>query len=203
MSNTTKTPNNVISVNNPATSRYNATVALKGAAENLKNIEGAAESKRTHGATMLGAVIAEKTVQLQNRDGSMRDANVAVVAYGDTTGGSASTLLRVIETGGKSEAREDGVPGEIAMYGFSQQGDDTRGGIVERGHANAISNPDEVLAQALGVEVGAGYQPTVDELTAIAEGVENAQKVAFNEPRANQVTMVPMGEMISELHRVA
>jgi len=202
MNNQTKTLENVASLGNEATARYNATVALKHATENLTKIEAASESKRTHGAVVLGAVIARRNVQLQNRDGSTRDANVAVVAYGDTTGGSASTLLRVIETG-QSEAREDGVPGEVALFGFNQQGSDTRGGIMDRGHVNAISNPNEVLAQALGVEVGAGYQPTVDELMAIAEGVQDAQMVAINEAGADQVTMVPMGEMISDLHRVA
>ncbi len=204
MSTNTETKSSVTNINE-ATARYNATRDLRNTAEDLTRITAAIEmaGKRTHGGVVLGAVIARKSVQLQNRDGSTRDAEVAVVASGlNAVEGGHATTVRLIETG-PSEARENGVPGEVAQFSFWQQGPETRGGVIDQGHANAISNPDEVLAQVLGVEVGAGTEPTVAELTAIAEGVQGAQMVAINEPGAEQVTMVSMGEMIPELHKIA
>jgi len=158
---------------------------------------------------MLGAVVVPRAVvRLQEADGSSRETEVSVVASAVETATQSTatppiTAVRIVELG-QSEARQDGVPGEVALFSLYRQGEDIRGGASSIGGRGAITNVNEALAQALGTEVAPANVPiTPEQVAAIAKGVEDSQAVAFSNPGAEQISVVPLEKMIPELHRVA
>jgi hypothetical protein len=190
---------------NESVALYHARVALDTAAEGLTKIETATElsGRREQGGVMLGAVIGRREVELKNRDGTRRQAEVAAVAYANKNkvDGGYSTTVRILETDQRSQAHENGVKGEVALFSFYPQGENMRGGVIDRGHEHAITNPEAALAQILGTEVATGSTPNAAELTAIAEGVQNSEMAAIQQ--TDGVEMLPLSDIIPELHRVA
>jgi len=203
MSTNTET-SKVTNINGAA--NQNTVATFNGAAEDLERIAAATEmaGERKQGARMIGAVIVPRAVvRLQESDGSSREAEVAVVASAVNTSTGPITAVRMVEAG-QSEARQDGVPGEVALFSLYRQGEDIRGGASSIGGRGAITNVNEALAQALGTEVAPANVPiTPEQVAAIAKGVEDSQAVAFSNPGAEQISVVPLEKMIPELHRVA